>query len=84
MPSFEKSKGCTVLGSRNFLYAISYYGFKQSVPINVIVPRDCPIADKQRYKENFAIVKVHGNDLNEANLHALTFSSEIGSNYVHG
>ncbi|CAB3249276.1 unnamed protein product [Arctia plantaginis] len=84
MSPFEKSKGCTVSGSRNFLYAISYYGFRQSVPINVIVPTNCPIADKQRFRENFAIVKVHGNDINEANLHALTYSSESGSTYIHG
>lgn len=63
---------------------MTYYGFRQSVPINVIVPKDCPLVDKHRYKENFAIVKVHGNDLNDASLHALTYCDEIGSNYVHG
>ncbi|CAD0203965.1 unnamed protein product [Chrysodeixis includens] len=84
MSPSEKSKGCTVSGGRNYLCAMTYYGFKQSVPINVIVPKDCPLVDKHTYKENFAIVKVHGNDLNDASLHALTYCDEIGSNYVHG
>ncbi|XP_075983189.1 uncharacterized protein LOC142981277 [Anticarsia gemmatalis] len=84
MSHSEKSKGCTISGGRNYLFAMTYYGFRQSIPINVVVPKDCPLADKQRYKENFAIVKVHGNDLNEASLHALTYCDEIGSNYVHG
>ncbi|KAJ0173572.1 hypothetical protein K1T71_010721 [Dendrolimus kikuchii] len=84
MAPTDKSKGCTVSGGRNFLAAMTYYGYKQSVPINVILPRDCPIADKHRYKENYAIIKVHGNDLNDASLHALSYSDEIGSNYVHG
>lgn len=84
MSPSDKSKGCTVSGGRNYLSAMTFYGFKQSVPINVIVPKDCPLADKHRYKENFAIVKVHGNDLNDASLHALTYCDEIGSNYIHG
>ncbi|XP_026743290.1 uncharacterized protein LOC113504968 isoform X2 [Trichoplusia ni] len=84
MSPSDKSKGCTVSGGRNYLSAMTYYGFKQSVPINVIVPKDCPLVDKHTYKENFAIVKVHGNDLNDASLHALTYCDEIGSNYVHG
>ncbi|KAG6455484.1 hypothetical protein O3G_MSEX009221 [Manduca sexta] len=84
MSPSDKSKGCTISGGRNYLSAMTYYGFKQSVPINVIIPKDSPLADKQRYKENFAIIKVHGNDLNDASLHALTYSDEIGSNYIHG
>ncbi|XP_047033517.1 uncharacterized protein LOC124640004 [Helicoverpa zea] len=84
MSPSDKSKGCTVSGGRNYLFAMTYYGFRQSVPINVIVPKDCPLVDKHRYKENFAIVKVHGNDHNDASLHALTYCDEIGSNYVHG
>lgn len=63
---------------------MTHYGFKQSVPMNVVVPKDCPLADKQRYKENFAIVKVYGNDINDASLHALSYCNEIGSHYIHG
>ncbi|XP_022817783.1 uncharacterized protein LOC111350432 [Spodoptera litura] len=84
MSPSDKSKGCTVSGGRNYLSAMTFYGFRQSVPVNVIVPRDCPLVDKHLYKENFAIVKVHGNDLNDASLHALTYCDEIGSNYIHG
>lgn len=84
MTASEKSKGVTVSGSRNFILAMSHYGFRQSVPINVVVPKDCALLDKQRYKENFALVKVHGNDTNDASLHALSYSNEIGTNYVHG
>lgn len=84
MSPSDKSKGITVSGGRNYLLAMTHYGFRQSVPINVIVPKDCPLTDKQRLKENFAIIKVHGNDYNDASLHALSYSDEIGANYVHG
>lgn len=84
MSPSDKSKGCTVSGGRNFVSAMTYYGFRQSVPINVIVSKDCPLVDKHRFKENFAIVKVHGNDRNDASLHALSYCDEIGSSYVHG
>ncbi|KAL0869047.1 hypothetical protein ABMA27_007364 [Loxostege sticticalis] len=84
MSPTEKSKGCTISGGRNYLFAMTYYGFKQSVPMNVVVPKDCPLAEKHRYKENFAIVKVYGNDINDASLHALSYCNEIGSNYIHG
>jgi hypothetical protein len=80
----ERSKGCTVAGGRNYLSAMTYYGFKQSVPTNVIIPKDCPLVDRQRYKENYAIVKVYGNDVNDASLHAISYCNEIGSNYIHG
>lgn len=84
MAPSDKSKGCTISGSRNFLCAMTHYGFKQSVPMNVVVPKDCPLPEKHRYKENLAIVKVYGNDINDASLHALTYCNEIGSNYIHG
>lgn len=84
MSTSDKSKGITVSGGRNYLLAMTHYGFRQSVPTNVIVPKDCPLTDKQRFKENFAIIKVHGNDYNDASLHALSYSDEIGANYVHG
>ncbi|XP_028176540.1 uncharacterized protein LOC114364549 [Ostrinia furnacalis] len=84
MSPSDKSRGCTISGGRNYLCAMTYYGFKQSVPMNVVVPKDCPLADKHRYKENFAIVKVYGNDINDASLHALSYCNEIGSNYIHG
>lgn len=80
----DKSKGIMVSGARNFNLAMTYYGWRQSVPVNVIVPKDCPLAERQRFKENFAIVKVHGNDINDANLHALSYAEEIGAQYIHG
>lgn len=83
MSPSDKSKGCTISGGRNFVSAMTYYGYKQSVPMNVVVPKDCPLADKQTLKENYALVKVYGNDANEANLHALSYNDEIGSKYIH-
>ncbi|KOB70554.1 putative threonine dehydratase catabolic [Operophtera brumata] len=62
MSPSDKSKGITVSGGRNYLLAMAHYGFRQSVPVNVIVPKDCPVSDKHQFKENFAIVKVHGSD----------------------
>lgn len=84
MTPSDKSKGCTVSGGRNYLSAMTYYGYRHSVPVNIIIPKDCPLADKQRFKESYAIIKVYGNDLTDASLHALTYSDQIGSNYIHG
>ncbi|XP_061384448.1 L-threonine dehydratase catabolic TdcB-like [Danaus plexippus] len=82
MTTAEKGKGCTVAGGRNFLNAMTYSGFKESVPVNVVVPKDCSLADKQKYKENYAVIKVFGNDSNESSLHALTYCDEIGSHFI--
>ncbi|CAG9565541.1 unnamed protein product [Danaus chrysippus] len=82
MTTAEKGKGCTVAGGRNFLNAMTYSGLKESVPVNVVVPKDCSLADRQKYKENYAVVKVFGNDSNESSLHALTYCDEIGSHFI--
>lgn len=84
MSPTDKSKGVTVSGGRNFVYAMTHYGFRQSVPVNVVVPKDCPISDRQKYKEDFAIVKVHGDDANEAAMYSIGYSTEIGSHYIQG
>lgn len=63
---------------------MTYYGHRFSIPMNVIVPRDCPIADRHRYRENYAVVKVYGGDQNDASLHALSFCEEIGTKHMHG
>ncbi|XP_045533078.1 uncharacterized protein LOC123720491 [Pieris brassicae] len=82
METSERSKGITVSGGRNFLSAISYYGLQNSIPINVVIPKDAPLADKQRYRESSAIVKCLGCDATEASLHALNFSRDVGSTFV--
>lgn len=82
METSEKCKGFTVSGGRNFLTAISYYGLQNSIPINIIIPKDTDLADKLRYRENSAIVKCLGNDATEAGLHALAFSRDVGSTFV--
>ncbi|CAK1550489.1 unnamed protein product [Leptosia nina] len=61
---------------------MSYYGFLYSVPVNIIVPKDYPLAEKRLYKDNYAIIKSLGSDASEAGLHALSFSRDVGSNFV--
>ncbi|KAI8424952.1 hypothetical protein MSG28_006864 [Choristoneura fumiferana] len=84
MPISDKTRGCTISGGRNFVRAMTHYGYRHSVPVNVVVPKSCPSTERHRYKEDFAVVKVHGNDTNDASLHALSYVNQIGSNYIHG
>lgn len=80
----QKRKGVISASLGNHALALSYHGWKLSIPVTVVMPTAAPIMKIQKCRNYKARVVVEGRDMGEAKRLAMKMSYDEQLLYVNG
>lgn len=80
----QKRRGVISASLGNHALALSYHGWKLSIPVTVVMPTAAPIMKIQKCRNYKARVIVEGRDMGEAKTLAMRMSQEENLLYVNG
>jgi threonine dehydratase len=80
----KKRRGVIAASAGNHASALSYHGKLLDVPVTVVMPRFAPLMKVRTCERMGARVLIHGNDIAEAQTHAMEFVREHELTYING
>jgi len=80
----QKTKGCVSASLGNHAQAMSYHGWKNNIPITVVMPVEAPIMKIQKCKNYHADVVVQGNNMADAKKIAMKLAHDRGALFING
>eukprot|EP01059_Diplonema_ambulator_P005002 TRINITY_DN14742_c0_g1_i1.p1 TRINITY_DN14742_c0_g1~~TRINITY_DN14742_c0_g1_i1.p1 ORF type:complete len:442 (+),score=151.99 TRINITY_DN14742_c0_g1_i1:42-1367(+) len=76
--------GVIAASAGNHALALAHHGKRLNIPVTVVMPTFAPLAKVSRCRDLGATVHLHGANIQEARMHALTLMKENGMRYING
>lgn len=80
----QKKKGVIAASAGNHALGLTWHAKLLGIPVTVVMPLSAPLTKVVNCRQMDARVILHGNNIEDARLHAMTLVTESGLTYVNG
>jgi len=84
LSSEQKRRGVIAASAGNHALGVTYHGKLLGVPVTVVMPKFAPLTKVVNCRQMGAKVMLHGDNYDEARLHAMQLAESEGLTLIHG